>query len=423
MKEQWARTAAANRQAVDEDEHEERMDDDDEEEDVEMATRRRGADAEDYSERSGDDGDEAEGAGAAAGVVLLLDEFKGQVEEVKDVLLDVRGQLKQLEALQAELIAATTPKEQARLSAEVRELTGEISDATDGVRASLQAMKAESDRLEASEHQKDVGLLDTRSVWHGNLTAKFVELMSDFQNNQSGYQSRMRAALAQQIRLVDPSATDALIDEVLDRGDAPQVFAQALADEKRHQDASNALTFLEEQHQDLLQLEENIAKLADMFKEMRQMVKEQGALLDSIESCVDAAREYHADTLANLVEADKIQKSNRRKIVIIVVLIVFFCCFFTCLVICLIIAAVVALFVLSGGCTAVLGLGGSVLAAIVSAVGGAVGGTQGSSSSSSSGNRTIARLLLHSVSASESSSSTGRALLMIASGVLDASDF
>lgn len=91
---------------------------------------------------------------------------------------------------------------------------------------------------------------------------------------------------------------------------------------------------IEEQNREIRELERDLVGLADVFKDVKELIEEQGTALDPAEQNVRDAEETTRGAVVELKKANKLACAARWKILIIVVL---------CLVILLLIVLVIAL--------------------------------------------------------------------------------
>jgi len=172
-----------------------------------------------------------------------------------------------------------------------------------------------------------------RTNMHGALVKKFLALMQEYQQVLSKYDQKIREKAYRQVQLVSPDAKPADIDELLNQGDAPTetIFTQVIMEDRKHKNAQQTLDYLQEKHNDILELEKNIVELNQLFQDMATLVDTQGDLIDQIEYSVMQSEAYTEDAVSNLATTEKLVTNTRKKklyiciiaAVIIVVLVVF----------------------------------------------------------------------------------------------------
>ncbi|KAL7750245.1 hypothetical protein RI367_004418 [Sorochytrium milnesiophthora] len=113
-----------------------------------------------------------------------------------------------------------------------------------------------------------------------NLKRKAAETLREYQDMEARYAAKQRAQLERQIRIVQPHATQADIDQLLESGDLSKVFAQEMVQSSRMQDAAQALQQVQSRSDELRRIEQTIADLAQMFADVSQMIEQQGLQVD-----------------------------------------------------------------------------------------------------------------------------------------------
>ncbi|PIO35863.1 hypothetical protein AB205_0161710, partial [Aquarana catesbeiana] len=78
------------------------------------------------------------------------------------------------------------------------------------------------------------------------------------------------------------------------------------------------LRLIEERESAILQLEEDIRGINEIFKDLGMMVHEQGEMIDSIEANVESADVHVQQANQQLARAAEYQRKSRKKICIII---------------------------------------------------------------------------------------------------------
>lgn len=98
-----------------------------------------------------------------------------------------------------------------------------------------------------------------RMSQHGNVTKKFIDVVSEYQEIQTKYKNKYRDRLERQYKIVKPNATSDEIDKVMESGaDASTLFAQQILMGPQHAEAKRALYDIQERHQDIVKIEKSI---------------------------------------------------------------------------------------------------------------------------------------------------------------------
>jgi len=157
---------------------------------------------------------------------------------------------------------------------------------------------------------------------HGTLTRKFLDLMQEYQEVQTKFKNKYRERVERQYKIAKPDATQEEIDEALESGNT-QIFQKQILDMQHHQQAKEALIYIESRHRDIMRLEQSIRELHQLFLDMAILVESQGELIDQIEYNVSQSVAYTKEAVNQLHQANQLQKKSRKKM----------CCLIICLLI------------------------------------------------------------------------------------------
>jgi len=274
-----------------------------------------------------DDDDDGETVDKSEATSAELAGFFKEVEQLKSSMEDISENISTIKSRYGDLLTATSTEQ----GKELREQIGDIRDQTNAVaqemRVKLKSIKVENDKLE-KEQRNNPALIKIRTNMHGSLVRKFLDLMQDYQQALSKFDQKIREKAYRQVQLVSPKADPADIDEMLeqDAEAAESIFTVKIMEDRKHKNAQQTLSYLQEKQSDLYKLEKSIVELNQLFQDMAILVETQGDLIDQIEYSVLQSEAYTEDAVANLATTEKIVNNTRRKklyiCIIVVVLIV-----------------------------------------------------------------------------------------------------
>jgi len=261
-----------------------------------------------------------------------LNGFFKEVDKLKDSIEEITANIKDIKGLYSQLLTATATEQGKELRGEVNDLRDKTNAIAQEMRRKLKSMKIENDKFQES-HKNDPALVKIRNNMHGAIVKRFLALMQEYQQVLSKYDQKIREKAYRQVQLVSPDAKPADIDELLNQGDAPTetIFTQVIMEDRKHKNAQQTLDYLQEKHNDILELEQNIVQLNQLFTDMAGLVATQGELIEQIEYSVMQSEAYTEDAVSDLGTTEKIVTNTRKKkvyicviaVVIIVVLVVF----------------------------------------------------------------------------------------------------
>jgi len=264
--------------------------------------------------------DEEGGGGSGGG-------FFGEVEYIKGRIGEIEKNVKEINNLRKNQAWDDTGEgADGRLS----ELLDQTNSAANDVRGRLKRMNDENKRIDSDDPD-----LRTRKNQLRGLVTNFQKAMTNYQTAQEEYSSKYKDRVRRQAKIVDPDITSEQVDQMIERGDNPQqAFASAILDDQRHNEAKNALVYIQEQHRDIQQLEKSIVELHQLFVDMAALVEAQQDAINHIGKNVAVAVEASDQSYRTLQQGEQHAISARKKCCIIICIIV--------IVIIIIIAAIAA---------------------------------------------------------------------------------
>lgn len=199
----------------------------------------------------------------------------------------------------------------------------------------------------ASKHEAQIeskGNSDVRirQAQYKSLMARFIAVMSRYNDVQQRSKDRHVEDLVQQIKTSDPHKFDSATGELEARrlaesGESltvvkpthpraatpflqhppcqahPNLNVQLLSNSDKLATAEEALGRIRGRHEDIQRLAKSLAELHQMFLDMAIMVEQQGAMVDQIEDNVAKSANYVVRAKVQLTKARKFQAKAREK--------------------------------------------------------------------------------------------------------------
>lgn len=113
-------------------------------------------------------------------------------------------------------------------------------------------------------------------------------------------------------KIVTPDITEQTIEEIVERGDAENLFADKVL-AKRKQEAAENLVLIQAQYRDLARLHESIVELHQIFIDMDTIVTQQGEMMNHIEDCVNSSVQYAGEAISHAEKAERYNKAGKRR--------------------------------------------------------------------------------------------------------------
>uniref|UniRef100_A0A914BUS4 t-SNARE coiled-coil homology domain-containing protein n=1 Tax=Acrobeloides nanus TaxID=290746 RepID=A0A914BUS4_9BILA len=246
-----------------------------------------------------------------------LDQFRIHVDELRQSLDQLDNRIRNLQNRQTAVLAQSVvqPEEKAHLEA----LIQEIKDHVKSLKPRVRAIEADLKRDEAngSNQFRTSAEFRIRRDQCEMIKKKLNDLLQMFNHTQVEYKQRVSRRVKRQLEMAGEHLSTEEVDQMLDSNSSdifyrqlnPLNFAVKLALE----DATN-------RHNEILNLEQSIRELNEIFQDVFDMVRSQGELVDNIEKNITSATEYTSEARQNVKQAVVYKKSALRKKIICIIL-------------------------------------------------------------------------------------------------------
>ncbi|RFU33559.1 hypothetical protein B7463_g2782, partial [Scytalidium lignicola] len=117
----------------------------------------------------------------------------------------------------------------------------------------------------------------------GKVDRKLKKAINDYQNVESAFRRKLQEQMARQYRIVRPDASEAEVREAVEDTSNTQVFSQALLQSDRRGQSRAALSAVENRHQAIQKIEQQMIELAQLFQDMEALVVQQEAAVEAID--------------------------------------------------------------------------------------------------------------------------------------------
>jgi len=256
-------------------------------------------------------GKEKAGADGMAAFLVVAEEINGKVDEVKKNVEDMR---KTQRLIISEPSRAERDKHQARHS--------DLVDANKHLGRRVQKLiKEEQEKLVALEEKgkhssqvlNEIRLKKTQIQTASN---RFLEIWTEYNTLQVQFREKVKEDLVKCLRVTNNQLTEEEIEEKIDAGEG--VFSASIMQETAQ--AKEQLARVENRHKDIKKLEEGITEIHSMFMDLAMLVEQQGEMVSRIEDHINTASMDVEKGRENLGKAENLQKSARKKKVILGIL-------------------------------------------------------------------------------------------------------
>ncbi|XP_056282767.1 syntaxin-11a [Pseudoliparis swirei] len=176
----------------------------------------------------------------------------------------------------------------------------------DAIYARLEKLRELSDELEEERGPAAAVTRMARSQCV-SLTGAFHRAISEYNEAEMMQRENCKTRIQRQAEIMGKEVSREQIDHMVETGKW-NVFSDHLLMEGRG--ARSALSEMETRHRELLELEERIRGVHELFSQMARLVEEQGGMLDNVEANVGATRDYVVQAAVQVKRAVKYKKNN-----------------------------------------------------------------------------------------------------------------
>jgi t-SNARE complex subunit (syntaxin) len=254
---------------------------------------------------------------AVANDTDFMTDFFRQVQQIQLSIRKLESNTDLLHENYNDRLTKINPAERRRLGQESEKLIGEINRTSREVKNKLEEIAKNDPNITVHQAQALAAEERIRKNVHMTLVQDFIRAMERYQVVQAQFKHRHEENVTRQVLTVNPGATQEQIADVIQSGEAEQIFANSV---QRDQAAQQALTYIQDRHRDIVQIEKSLQELQQLFVDMAMLVTEQGEIIDSVENNIENAIGYVTQGKVQLKKANKWQTRNRKCIIAIIVL-------------------------------------------------------------------------------------------------------
>eukprot|EP00041_Stephanoeca_diplocostata_P012728 m.213906 g.213906 ORF g.213906 m.213906 type:complete len:306 (+) comp19064_c0_seq1:368-1285(+) len=251
--------------------------------------------------------EEEEDEEASGGAAFMADFFL-DVKKIRDTITRIQEKIGEVNHKHEALLVAYSQEQTEKANQALESTMATISQLSNNVRVMLKKMEQQNKVAISNSNQGMSADMRIRQSQHSTLSRKFVQVMTEYNDIQSGHKRKYRDAIRRQCKIVDPDIDEATVDHILETGGSTEIFKG-----KRLDEAEKALSDIRDRHEDILRLERSLKELHDMFVDMSVLVSEQGDMIDRIEHSVAKSNDYVESARKKVKKAEEYQRAARHK--------------------------------------------------------------------------------------------------------------
>lgn len=253
----------------------------------------------------------------------FVDRFYAEVADAKSKIKEVRENTEKFKKVAAERFTTSIESRSKECREEINKLTKDTKRMLDEIKITINKMNEANRKLEQQEREnkgKSVELRIRENQLH-SLSTEFMEALQRYQEVNQEYEATNYKNIKRRLRIVYRDLSDEELDEKIKSGDYDEnIFAKQLLNTRSAEHTARALYMeAKETCEDLQNLEMNMNELLGMMQDLYMLLTTQQDLIDNVEASCDNAAEYAIKAIKQIKGAKKVNRCNRRLMIIVFV--------------------------------------------------------------------------------------------------------
>ncbi|XP_062428640.1 syntaxin-19 [Rhea pennata] len=210
-----------------------------------------------------------------------LHEIQKLQNEINDLVEEVRKFSQQQKTLVSSMRRFSVLKKESNIAREVKIQAEHISKCLDELSKTVK--KAEN------EHGSSSAIVRILSSHHAFLFQRYQNAMLSYNDAITAKQEKCRLFIVRQLEVAGKEVSDEEVNNMLQQGKW-EIFNENLLTEVKITKAQ--LSEIEQRHRELVNLENQIKDLKELFIQISILVEEQGEMINNIEMTMNNTQEY-----------------------------------------------------------------------------------------------------------------------------------
>ncbi|KAM3603004.1 uncharacterized protein V6R79_014891 [Siganus canaliculatus] len=233
-----------------------------------------------------------------------LAEVFSQSQDIHREIQLIRLEVKRLREQNSRMLQGVTTMSTIKRDSNV--IGADIKSRAEGVLARLQEMDGTAHKLE-EQHGSNSAITRIARTQYASLSNGFRDAMFDYNETEMSHRDNCKAQIQRQMEIVGREMTGEEVEEMIETGQWNVFSDNFLAEGKT---ARSALSQIEKRHKELVDLENRIKGIHEIFLDIALLVEEQGPMLTSIETNVQKTDEHMQEALVKLGRAKRHDRNN-----------------------------------------------------------------------------------------------------------------
>jgi t-SNARE complex subunit (syntaxin) len=248
---------------------------------------------------------------------MKMDEFYDKVEKIMKELKRIEDCMIEVSKANKQYLVAKDDDEAFKCNEYVESNVNTVEGIARDINMSLSSLENETEEMMAEscpDPNKDsckLGYARIRTIHSAHLRSKLSKLMSESRIEQEEAKARKQDQLARQLRILDPNLSQEEATNTVSRTSdltSAQLFSLAATKES----AAKELERLQLRHVSMMNVEKSVMKLARLFNDMQNLVREQGEWIEDTKKCLAGANTFLEKAVEDTHEGVQRQKTIRK---------------------------------------------------------------------------------------------------------------
>ncbi|KAK0140280.1 Syntaxin-19 [Merluccius polli] len=235
----------------------------------------------------------------------IIENFLSEAQRIRDEISELDAQVVKFSQQQKTLVATMR-----RFSVMKKEssVTRDIKLQAEGLHKRLNALSKEAQKTE-DQQGPTAAVTRIQRTQHAALLRQFQKVMCNYNQGLLAKQERCKHFIIRQLEVSGREVTEDEVNDMVATGKW-EVFNENLLNDARITRLVPSLFFSCPHRQELLNLENNMKDLRDLFTDIYLLVEEQGAHIDHIQTNVERTSDYVVASNEKFKLAVRYKKKN-----------------------------------------------------------------------------------------------------------------
>ncbi|KAK2856199.1 hypothetical protein Q5P01_004934 [Channa striata] len=233
-----------------------------------------------------------------------LEEVFSQSQDIHREIQLIRVEVKRLREQNSRILQGTT--NMSTIKRDSNAIGADIKARAENVLEHLRSMDSTAHKLEEA-HGSNSAITRIARTQYACLSNGFRDAMFDYNEAEMSHRDNCKAQIQRQMEIVGREVTGEEVEEMIEKGQW-NIFNDNVVTEGKT--ARSALSQIEKRHQELVDLENRIKGIHEIFLDIALLVEEQGPMLDAIQTNIQKTDEGINEAIVKLGRAKRHDKNN-----------------------------------------------------------------------------------------------------------------